>query len=112
MFNNQQHMPGWQKRKFLFLVFIPALILLMSAVVQYLWNSILPDVVHAGTISYWQSLGLLVLSRLLFGGFGGRGHRPHFGHSSPMKEKWMGMNDEERKKFREEWRSRCEERKD
>jgi Ca2+/H+ antiporter, TMEM165/GDT1 family len=111
MFNNQQNMSGWEKRKFLFMIFIPVLLLLMAAVVQFLWNSILPDVVNAGTISYWQSFGLLALCRILFGGFGCRSHRPHFGHNSLLKEKWMGMNDEEKQKFREEWRSRCEQRK-
>ena len=108
MSNNQQHMPGWQKRKFLFVLFIPAIFFAMAAAVQFLWNAILPDVVHAGVISYWQSLGLLALCRILFGGFGfgGRGHKPHFGHTSPMKEKWIGMNEEEKQKFREEWKSR------
>jgi hypothetical protein len=113
MFSNHQHTPGRQKRKFLFLIFIPVMLLAVAAIVQYLWNAILPDIVHAGSISYWQSLGLLVLSRILFGGFGGRGHKPHFSHSSPaMREKWMNMNDEEKRKFREEWKFRCEHRKE
>jgi Ca2+/H+ antiporter, TMEM165/GDT1 family len=112
MFNDHQHTPGWQKRKLLFLIFIPALFFVMAAAVQFLWNAILPDLVHAGIISYWQAMGLLALSRILFGGFGfhGRGGKPHFGHASPLKEKWMGMNDEEKQKFRDEWKSRCEHR--
>ena len=34
-----------------------------------LWNAILPEVVDAKPLSYWQALGLLLLSRILFGGF-------------------------------------------
>ena len=112
MFNDHQHTPGWQKRKFLFVIFIPVVLFAMAAVVQYLWNAILPDVVHAGIISYWQSLGLLALSRILFGGFGfhGRGGNSHFGRTSALREKWKGMTDEEKQKFREEYTSRCEHR--
>jgi hypothetical protein len=109
MSDTQNHINGWDKRKLLFVVLIPALLLLMAAAVQFLWNAILPGVAHAGVISYWQALGLLALCRILFGGFGfgGRGHKPPFGHISPMKEKWMGMNDEEKQKFRDEWKTRC-----
>jgi hypothetical protein len=112
MFNNQDHTSGWQKRRLLFVILIPVFFFLMAALVQYLWNAILPDVVHAGVISYWQSLGLLALSRILFGGFGfhGRGGNSHWGHSSALREKWKGMTDEEKQKFREEFKSRCEHR--
>jgi len=111
MFNDHQH-TYWRKRNLLFLIFIPAIFFLMAAVVQFLWNAILPDVAHLGIISYWQSFGLLALCRILFGGFGfhGREGKPHWGHTSPMKEKWIGMNDEEKQKFRDEWKSRCEHR--
>lgn len=112
MSGTYNHTTGRHNRKLLFLVLIPALLLLMAAVVQFLWNAILPGVTHAGVISYWQALGLLALCRILFGGFGfgGRGHKPHFGHHSAMREKYMGMNEEEKQKFREEWKTRCQHR--
>ena len=110
MFNNQQSTSGWRNRKLLFFILIPTLFFIAGAAVQFLWNAILPDVIHAGVITYWQALGLLALCRILFGGFGGKGHKHHFGHSSPMEEKWIGMNDEEKQKFREEWKSRCQHR--
>lgn len=110
MFNKYQHESGWQKRKLLFLFLIPAMILLVTAVVQFLWNAILPDLIHVGIITYWQALGLLALCRILFGGFGGRGHKPHIGHSSPAREKWTSMTDEEKVKFKEQWHSRCQNR--
>lgn len=111
MFDTNSRSASRNKRKLLFLIFIPALVLAVAAVVQFLWNAILPEVIHAGIISYWQALGLLVLCRILFGGFGNHGHKSHSGHSSALKEKWAGMNDEEKQKFKEEWKSRCAHRK-
>jgi hypothetical protein len=70
--------------------------------VMLLWNSLIPSIFGLGIISFWQALGLLVLSRLLFGGFGhGRGHgfgRMHE-HRNAIREKWMNMTPEERKEF-------------
>ena len=77
---------------------------LLSFIVMQLWNHLLPELVGARTITFWQALGLLVLSKILFGGFRGRpgGHwRRH------MMERWAQMTPEEREKFREGMRSRC-----
>ena len=72
-----------------------------SFAVMLLWNALIPNIFGLGIISFWQALGLLVLSRLLFGGFGhgcGRG----FGgmqHKNAMREKWMSMTPEQQKEF-------------
>ena len=90
---------------------IAAAVLLFGALVMWLWNNILPAVLGVGALTYWQAVGLLVLCRILFGGFrGGRpgGGRPGWSHRGPeWREKWMNMSDEERAKFRAEWRERC-----
>jgi len=53
---------------------------------------------------FWQALGLLVLCRILFGGFAGHGaHRSSFRRR--MAERWDGMTPEEREKFRQGMRS-------
>jgi len=55
-------------------------------------------------------LGILLLSKILFGGFGGRGFRGGpGGHAwkQQMKEKWNTMSEEEREKFKAEWKNRC-----
>ena len=64
----------WRKK-------IPFIILLavagagaFSGLVMLLWNSILPTVLHVGMITFWQAAGLLLLARMLFGGFRGRRH--------------------------------------
>jgi hypothetical protein len=49
-------------------------IALLGWVVMTLWNAVIPGVfVGVRAVDYRQALGLLVLSRLLFGGFRGRG---------------------------------------
>jgi len=97
-----------QKFRFPFFIAIIPIALVVAAVVQWLWNAILPDLIHVGRLTYWKALGLLVLCRILFGGF--RGGPPR-GRSSfrrtAWREKWMNMSEEERKNFKEQWRQRC-----
>jgi hypothetical protein len=84
--------------------------LLMGGVVMLLWNAILVPVLHVGALTFWQGLGLLVLSRILFGGFRGGpwggGHR-----GGPFKDKWRSMSDEERMEMKAAWKERCRPRR-
>jgi hypothetical protein len=67
-------------------------------VVKDLWNWLMPALFGWHAISFWQAVGLLVLSKILFGGFrGGHGGRMHW--RGRMKEKWAQMSPEEREKF-------------
>jgi hypothetical protein len=68
-----------------------------ACAVMLLWNALLPGIAGLPVIGFWQAAGLLVLSRILFGGLGGMGW--HRGHKNSFKEKWLHMNDEERKAF-------------
>ena len=72
-----------------------------SLAVMLLWNAIIPGILGLTIITFWQALGLLVLSRLLFGGFGhGRGRGFCGMHNrNAIREKWMNMTPEERKEF-------------
>lgn len=79
--------------------------LLMGGVVMFLWNAILVPVVHVAALTFWQGLGLLVLSRILFGGFRGG---PWGGHrGGPWKDKWRSMSEEERMQMKAAWKDRC-----
>ncbi len=40
-------------------------------IVMSLWNWLLPGIFGLPAIGFWQALGLLVLSKILFGGFRG-----------------------------------------
>src|SRR6187402_416778 len=72
-----------------------------SLAVMLLWNALIPDIFGLGIISFWQALGLLVLSRLLLGGFGHRmGHKlGGMRDRNAIREKWMTMTPEEREEF-------------
>ncbi len=59
--------------------FILFFIALASALVMLLWNSLLPEIFGFKAINYVQALGLLILAKILFGGFG-RGPRHFYGH--------------------------------
>ncbi len=100
---------GKRKLRFFVPLFIPLVVALVGYLVMVLWNAILPEVAHAGTLSFWQALGLLLLCRILFGGFHfrGRGGRPPFDKSN-LREKWMNMTEEERAQFKARWRKRWE----
>ncbi len=77
-----------------------------SFVVMSLWNWLMPVVFGLRTIGFWQALGLLILSRILFGGFRGRpGHNMRWRRG--MMARWEQMTPEEREKFREGMRHRC-----
>ena len=75
-------------------------------VVMGLWNWLAPTVLGARTVDFWQALGILVLSKLLFGGFRGRGcHGVRW--QRRMSDRWERMNPEEREKFRQAMSRRC-----
>ncbi len=105
---------GGRGRKWWFLIpiFVIAGVFLFGALVMYLWNAVMPEVFHLGTITYCQAIMILILSKILFGGFRGKrgcgcGRGGRFGRGREWKEKWMSMSEEERAKFKEEWKSRC-----
>ena len=86
-------------------VFIPFMVVSMMAlftyVVMLLWNNILPDVIHVESITFWQSAGIIVLCKLLFG-FGGMGG-PRGGRFKrhQLAEKMRNMSPEEREQFKQ-----------
>src|SRR5262249_26015727 len=97
-------------RKFLFL--IPLIVLgalvLLSLAVFALWNGVLTDVFDVKSITYWQALGLLVLARILFGGFPGRRGGP-FGapwRKRMLMERWQSMTREKREELQRRLRDR------
>jgi len=81
-----------------------ALFFVLGYVVMTLWNWLMPPIFGLHTITYWQAYGLLILSKILFGGLrGGRpgGRRCHGRNDwrERMAERWEKMTPEEREKF-------------
>lgn len=99
----------FRRRGFLlFPLMMIALLLIAGYVVMFLWNEIIPQAIPSvNRLSYWHATGLLVLARILFGGFKGRHRGAHTGAMPYWKEKMANMSDEEKEKFKMEWKSRC-----
>ncbi len=92
-------------RKFFFV--IPVIILFgITAIVMWLWNCLLPEILGVKTISYWQAMGILILSKILFGGFSGCKHRRHGMQNRSFVNKMKHMTPEEREVFRAKWKQR------
>jgi hypothetical protein len=70
----RRHRTGWIA---LGIVGFTAFAFLFGAVIMWLWNWLMPAIFHLGIITYWQAIGLAILSRLLFGSFhhAGKYHR-------------------------------------
>ena len=73
-----------------------AFFLLGALFLMLLWNRLMPAIFALPVITWGQALGLLVLARLLLGGF------HHSGHSGPMGRAWSSGR---RKLYRERWQS-------
>ncbi len=95
---------NWILRRLRFVLLAVVFIALAGFVVMRLWNWLLPGLFGVHVIGFWQAIGLLILSKILFGGFRG-GPRPYWRHR--MMERWERMTPEEREKFRQQMRARC-----
>ena len=95
---------GHGRRRWLKIPFVIAAIFIISGIFFYLWNLLIPDIFHGPEITYWQGMGLLVLSKMLFGsGFKKccHGRRGRFGRNP-----WKNLSPEEREKILEGHRNR------
>ena len=89
---------------FYFIKFIPlgiAFLALFTYVVMLLWNWLVPELFNGPVLTYWQTLGILVLSKILLSGLG-FGHRDrrswrsrhyHWSHRHPGSD-WRKKFDE------------------
>lgn len=101
----------WIKKVAAFLVLAAVVILVLGVVVMALWNAVVPEIFGAPVITYWQAVGLLLLTQILFRGIGRwrgyyhPGSRDRWKHK--LEEKLAAMTPEEREQFRAEWKRRC-----
>jgi Ca2+/H+ antiporter, TMEM165/GDT1 family len=98
-----------EKKRKRFLYFIPfifiAVLALVSGVVMLLWNGVVTEVLNLKQITYWQALGLLIISKILFGSFR-PGPPGGFRRGQHWRRKLMDMSPEERDHFKKEWQQR------
>ena len=76
---------------------------------MYLWNWLVPALFGGPVLTFWQTVGLLVLSKILFGGFSKGGHWGHH-RSGPWrpywKEKLQNMSPEDRERFKQKMKEK------
>ncbi len=91
------------------MIFMPFFFLGMAALVTWilmlLWNGLMPVIFGLSVITFWQAAGLLILAKILFGGFhAGRrgcccgGHK-HGSWKHKFKHKWTNMSEEDKKRW-------------
>ncbi|MBC7570660.1 MAG: hypothetical protein H7319_13115 [Spirosoma sp.] len=113
---NPRHRQFWFWRGLRFIGFGLLLGVLAGFVVMGLWNALLPDILGVSAITFWQALGLLLLSRILFGRYGGAGRG--FGRGADggrewkqkMAGRWRQLTPEQREQMQQNWRDRCKPR--
>lgn len=91
----------WFARGLKFLAFAVLVVIAAGYLVMTLWNFVLPPLTGWHSLGFGQALALLVLCRLLFGGWRGRGGRHH-----RMRERRAQLSPEERARLRERF-GRC-----
>ncbi len=101
------------KGRFIFIpIAVTAFLSLISFVVMQLWNNLLPDIIHVGTITFWQAMGIFILCKILFGF--GKGGKPGWGGGPggnpwmrrKMEERFSNMSSEEKEKFKAKMKDR------
>ena len=89
---------------------IALFIWLGGQIVRLLWNALLPPLFGFHQITFWQAVGILVLCRILFGGFRLQdSSRSHMRRrmEQRMAERWEALTPEERERFRQSMAGRC-----
>jgi len=93
----------WFFRAVKLLILGLALIAVMGGVVMSLWNFVVPPLTGWHALGFAQALALLLLCRILFGGFFGRA-RGAFACSPAFRGRWSRLSPEERAALRERFR--------
>jgi len=68
--------------------------LLIGYIIMLLWNWLMPAIFGLVTINYWQAVGIIILAKFLFGGFGNRRHKRRYSKF--------------RNRFNEKYQAKCE----
>ena len=77
-------------------------------VTMLLWNWLIPTLFNGPVITYWQALGLLLLSKILFWGFG---KKTHHDHKTPywkkrFQDKFSSLDPADREAFKQKMKEK------
>jgi hypothetical protein len=78
-------------------VFIPTFLVLCGAVTMWLWNWLMPAIFKLPAIGFWQAVGILLLSHILF-------RRSSFGRMGRSRWKERRVRERIRERIRERMR--------
>ena len=70
--------------------------------VMLLWNALIPELFDGPEMTYWQTAGIMILSKILLSGFGGGGKNKRGHYKSKHKSRWMS-------KYNEKYKDGCKE---
>jgi hypothetical protein len=99
-------MNKWISRALRIALMVMVTVAVFGLVVMSLWNWLMPALFGWRTISFGQALGLVLLSKILFGGFrGGWGHGRHWRNG--MRERWEQMTPEQREQLQQRLQRCC-----
>jgi len=97
MHHRMHHHMDHRRFKMFKVLFILVAAGVLGDAVMLLWNWLIPTVFPgANAVNYWQAVGMLLLCRILFGGF--RGHRD-WHERREQWQRWQAMTPEERQAF-------------
>ncbi len=78
-----------------------AAVFAFTFVVMWLWNWLVPEIFNGPVLGYWQTFGLLILSKIIFSGIGGGR-----GSKSPHSRKYRCNEDYPRSKWRKKYEAK------
>jgi hypothetical protein len=86
----------------------------LGYLVMSLWNMLVPVLFSGPVITFWQAVGLFVLTKLLLHSSGFNRHHSyymnrgrHYHWKARMEEKLASMTPEEKEKFMQKWGRHC-----
>ena len=88
------------------LVMVAAACVVFGYVIMRLWNWLMPALFGLRTVTFAQALGLLILSKILLGGFHRHSGGYRRGWKRHMEERFAQMSPEERERLRAGMRGR------
>lgn len=91
-------------------IFFIAMVALGGYVLMTLWNWLVPEIFGLAAITWIQALGLLALSRILFGNWGGGRSRGRHRGKRKMQERWKKRWKEKMAEMTPEQRARMKEK--
>lgn len=79
---------------------VVAVTLIVAVIAMWLWNCLVPTITGWSTITYLQTLGLMLLGRLLTGGLGTKWHMHKSGRQNEaLRNQFAGMSKEEKRAY-------------